>query len=295
MNTLITFMLMIVLEPIGYVHNACSESQTPELIKKQMSEIEILPEYAEGLQNIEQSEYLDLVFTFHREKRTELLTRIRTGEMTGVFASRSPRRPNHLGITTVKLIGRAGNLLQVEGADALDGSPVVDIKYCDTSVFEQHQVHDSIRAASPRADIIRNIQQGDTRELLLKAAQIHGHICPGLALGVMGATEVMQRILASGEDMQDYTLTVEMQNCPVDGALFVTGCTPGTHRFVAGRPDGDCFYVTNKSGKGWKVTLKTSNREYMQRHIPGNQTAAARGLATLNLDFDELFMIEEIS
>lgn len=58
---------MIVLEPIGFVHNACTTSQTPEVIKQEVSEIEILPEYAEGLQDIEQAEYIDLVFTFHHE------------------------------------------------------------------------------------------------------------------------------------------------------------------------------------------------------------------------------------
>ena len=124
-TNLLPIVTMIVLEPIGFVHNTCTTSQAPEFIKKEISEIEILPEYSEGLQDIEQAEYLDLVFSFHHEKRTELVTRIRSGEMKGVFASRSPKRPNHLGITTVKLIRREGGKLYVEGADALDGSPVI--------------------------------------------------------------------------------------------------------------------------------------------------------------------------
>ena len=180
-TNLLPIVTMIVLEPIGFVHNTCTTSQAPEFIKKEISEIEILPEYSEGLQDIEQAEYLDLVFSFHHEKRTELVTRIRSGEMKGVFASRSPKRPNHLGITTVKLIRREGGKLYVEGADALDGSPVIDIKYCDTSVFDQKHVHQTIQADSPRIDIVRNIMQNETDELLLKAAQFHGHICPGLA------------------------------------------------------------------------------------------------------------------
>lgn len=286
---------MIVLEPIGYVRNACTENQAPEFIKKEISEIEILPEYAEGLQDIERSGFLDLVFAFHLEERTELLTRLRTGETAGVFASRSPRRPNHLGVTTVKLIGRSGNTLKVAGADALDGSPVVDIKFCDTSAFTDREVHDSVRAATPRVDIIRNILDNDTRELLLKSAQIHGHICPGLALGVLGATRVMQQILASGEDVGDYTLTVEMQNCPVDGALFVTGCTPGTRRFVMGNPEKGCFYLKNKEGKGWKISLKESGREYLRRHVDESLSPAMRGFATLELDFEQLLTMEEIS
>lgn len=96
-TNLLPIVTMIVLEPIGFVHNTCTTSQAPEFIKKEISEIEILPEYSEGLQDIEQAEYLDLVFSFHHEKRTELVTRIRSGEMKGVFASRSPKRPNPSG------------------------------------------------------------------------------------------------------------------------------------------------------------------------------------------------------
>lgn len=285
---------MIVLEPIGFVHNACTTSQAPEFIKQELSEIEILPEYAEGLQDIEQAEYIDLVFSFHHEKRTELTTRIRTGETRGIFASRSPRRPNHIGITTVKLVQREGNKLYVEGADALDGSPVVDIKYCDTSVFDQQNVHQTIQADSPRIDIVRNILANNTEELLLKAAQLHGHICPGLALGVLGTTQVMQRLYNSQEDPGDYTLTSEMQNCPVDGVLFVTGCTPGTHRYLQGQPENMCFYLKNKAGKGWKVSFKPNNREYMNAHLPANLSPLEKGFATLQLSPDELFIIEEL-
>lgn len=293
--TFLTTVVMIVLEPIGYVHNACRVSQSPELIKKEVSEIEILPEYAEGLQDIEQCDYLDLVFSFHHEKRTELKSRIRTGEVRGVFASRTPRRPNHLGITTVKLLRREGDKLYVEGADALDGSPVLDLKYCDTSVFDQQEVHDAIRLDSPRVDIVRNIVDTDTRELTLKAAQMHGHVCPGLALGVMGAVKAMQQVYARGNDPRDYRVTMEMQNCPVDGVMFVTGCTPGTHRMtMEGNPENMCFSLTDKAGKGWKVTLKSNNREYMNEHLPTDLSPAEKGMAVLALDFDRLFDLEEI-
>lgn len=292
MNSLLMLAFMIALDPIGYVHNACTTSQVPELIKKEISEIEILPAYAEGLEGVEQSEYLDLVFSFHQEKRTELLTRVRTGETRGVFASRSPKRPNHLGVTTVKLLRRDNNRLYVEGADALDGSPVVDIKYCDTSLIDQQQVHQAIRVDSPRIDIVRNIMDGNTRELLLQAARLHGHICPGLALGVMGGTLAMQQLYAVGGDPRDYVLTMEMQNCPVDGVMFVTGCTPGTHRFIWQNPENMCFYLKNKDGKGWKVTLKESNREYINEHVPAGLSAAAKGLETLKLDVSRLYELE---
>ena len=59
-------MLMIVLEPIGYVRNAFAESRDPESLRKAISEIEILPDYAAGLQDIEQSRYIVVVFEFNR-------------------------------------------------------------------------------------------------------------------------------------------------------------------------------------------------------------------------------------
>lgn len=285
---------MIVLEPVGFVHNSYTDSQTPELIKKEISKIEILPEYAEGLQDIEQAEYIDLVFSFHREKRTELLTRVRSGEIRGIFASRSPKRPNHLGITTVKLKKKEGNTLYVEGADALNGSPVLDIKYCDTSVFDQQHIHRSVQADSPRLDIIRHILSGDTSELLLKAAQLHGHICPGLALGVMGATKILQQLYEEGEEINDYTLTVEMKNCLVDGILFVTGCTPGNHRFIQSDKDTSCFYLLNSTGKGKRLRLKPSHRNYLKQHLPDDISATEKGFLTLRLDCNELFQTDTL-
>lgn len=295
MYTFLTLVVMIVLEPIGYVHNACRISQSPELIKREVSEIDILPEYAEGLQDIEKCDYLDLVFSFHQEKRTELTSRIRSGEVRGVFASRSPRRPNHLGVTTVKLLRREDNKLYVEGADALDGSPVVDLKYCDTSVFDQQDIHNTIRLDSPRVDIVRNIVDNNTQELMLKAAQLHGHVCPGLALGIMGGVKVMNELYVRGDDPRDYKLTMEMQNCPVDGVMFVTGCTPGTHRMtMEGNPENMRFSLVNKDGKGWRVTLKNSNREYINEQLPANLSPAEKGMVVLRLNFDKLFDIEEI-
>lgn len=287
--------VMITLHPIGYVHNKCMESMTPERIKQEISEIEILPEYAEGLESVEACRYLDLVFYLHQNECVQFTTLIRTGEERGVFATRSPNRPNHLGITTVKLKKREGNKLYVEGADALNGSPVLDLKCCDTSVYEQENIHNAIRVDSPRIDIVRNILSNETKELLLKSAQLHGHICPGLALGVLGATTVMQKLYEQGEDSKDYILTVEMQNCLVDALLFVTGCTPGTHRFQEGDPARMSFSLKNREGRGWEVHLKDSNRAWIAKQVPASFSVAEKGFAVLQLCFDDLFEMTELS
>lgn len=286
---------MILLQPIGYVHNNCTTDQSPETIKQGISVIELLPEYEEGLEKIESCQYLDLIFFLHQNMETRLITPTRTGEIKGIFASRSPSRPNHVGVTTVKLMKREGNKLYVEGSDALNDSPVIDIKCCDTSVYEQENIHKTIQADSPRIDIIRNILSNDTRELMLKASQLHGHICPGLAMGIMGATQIMQKLYENGKDIKNYVLIAEMQNCLVDGFLFVTGCTPGTGRFVIGDPQNQCFYLKDPEGKGWKFRLKDSNREYIQQHVDSSLSPAEKGFATLTLSPEELFEIGEIN
>ena len=285
---------MISLNPIGYIHNGCLESQTPELIKQEITQIEILPEYAAGLQQIEEQSYLDLIFILHRESVSELITRIRSGEKRGIFSTRSPRRPNHIGVTTVQLLWRNENVLWVKGADALEGSPVVDIKCCDTSLFHEQEIHQHLQMAFPRADLIRHILSGNLSELLFQAARLHGHICPGLALGVMSAVEVIRELLESGETPQDYQLTIEMQHCPVDGILWITGCTPGGNRFVLGDPNKDSFTLKNQKGTGWKVDFLPSCPSYMDLQLPANLSSLERGMQVFNLDKNQMFQIQRL-
>lgn len=100
----------------------------------QLQAIEILPEYAQCLLGIEQAQELQVLYWMHRLDATDrrILTAYPRGDTSkpkrGVFALRSPMRPNPIGSTTVKLVRVEGNKLFVSGLDALDGSPVVDIK-----------------------------------------------------------------------------------------------------------------------------------------------------------------------
>ncbi len=113
---------------IGRVENRVKEPEGPEAFSGITSVIRVLPEYAEGLYRIEENEYLDILFYFHRSQGYQLRTKVYSGETKGVFASRSPHRPTGIGVTTVKLEKRDGNSLLVKGLDAIDGTPVLDIK-----------------------------------------------------------------------------------------------------------------------------------------------------------------------
>jgi tRNA-Thr(GGU) m(6)t(6)A37 methyltransferase TsaA len=91
--------------------------------------IEILPEFEEGLKDIEGFSHLYVVWVFDRAEGYDLLATPPTDDRPhGVFSTRSPRRPNPIGLTIVRLTGRAGRRLEVEGIDMLDGTPVLDIK-----------------------------------------------------------------------------------------------------------------------------------------------------------------------
>jgi tRNA (adenine37-N6)-methyltransferase len=91
--------------------------------------IEIRPDLEPGLLDIEGFSHLLVIWVFDRSDRTELVgTPPSDDRPHGVFATRSPRRPNPIGLTVVRLLEREGSHLRVAGVDMLDGTPVLDIK-----------------------------------------------------------------------------------------------------------------------------------------------------------------------
>ena len=118
------------IEFIGFVHNRWdkAEPQDSDMMKESVSTIEVMEEYADALFRIEKYNELNILFYFDRSEGYELQTVTRSGEVRGVFACCTPRRPSMVGLTTVKLLGVDGNILTVTGLDALNNTPVLDIK-----------------------------------------------------------------------------------------------------------------------------------------------------------------------
>jgi len=118
------------IEFIGFVHNRWdkAEPQDSDMMKESVSTIEVREEYADALFRIEKYNELNILFYFDRSEGYELQTVTRSGEVRGVFACCTPRRPSMVGLTTVKLLGVDGNILTVTGLDALNNTPVLDIK-----------------------------------------------------------------------------------------------------------------------------------------------------------------------
>ncbi len=119
---------IINLEEIGTVKSEFKEPANPEKMRKSESLIVIKSEYEEGLYKIEDCQYLQVLFYLHLSDGYTLKGRRRMGKERGVFASRSPRRPNPIGITTVKLLNKDKNRLKVKGLDAIEGTPIIDLK-----------------------------------------------------------------------------------------------------------------------------------------------------------------------
>ena len=91
--------------------------------------LEIRPELEPGLADIEGFSHLYVIWVFDRADGASLTAHPPSDDRPhGVFATRSPQRPNPLGLTVVQLLGRDGTRLRVKGLDMLDGTPVVDIK-----------------------------------------------------------------------------------------------------------------------------------------------------------------------
>jgi len=121
------------MEPIGVVRSPYRDTaQVPRgmgAVHTAEGILEVLPQYEPGLTDIEGFSHLYVLWLFDRAAGCELLGTPPTDDRPhGVFATRSPRRPNPIGLTVVTLLRRDGPRLHVRGVDMLDGTPILDIK-----------------------------------------------------------------------------------------------------------------------------------------------------------------------
>lgn len=119
------------LRPIGFVHNQVKATGKFDF-KEMVSEIIIEPSFSEALDNLEEFSHIIVLYWMHladRQPPAKIHPKGRRElSLVGLFATRSPDRPNPIGKATVELLEKKGNLLRVKGLDAIDGTPVVDIK-----------------------------------------------------------------------------------------------------------------------------------------------------------------------
>jgi tRNA (adenine37-N6)-methyltransferase len=126
-------MRAITLEPIGFVRSAYTDTASiPKGLGAHHDSVGVLdirPELEAGLADIEGFSHLIVLWIFDRAAGAELVAYPPSDDRPhGVFATRSPQRPNPIGLTVVRLLGRDGPRLRVHGVDMLDGTPIVDLK-----------------------------------------------------------------------------------------------------------------------------------------------------------------------
>ncbi|MCU0821416.1 MAG: tRNA (N6-threonylcarbamoyladenosine(37)-N6)-methyltransferase TrmO [Spirochaetes bacterium] len=124
--------IKIILKPIGIIHTPFKEIKDIPIqgsFSEHHGEVEIFPEYVDGLKDVEGFSHLYFIYNFHKSDVVKLQGKPYLDDIIhGIFAIRAPHRPNHIGLTIVKLLSIDKNHLNIAGVDMLDGTPLIDIK-----------------------------------------------------------------------------------------------------------------------------------------------------------------------
>ena len=119
--------------PIGVIHSPFTDIEgmpiQPTGAAGIRGTVEVFPEFAEGLKDLEGFSHIILLYHFHRVQGAKLVaTPFMDSQPHGVFATRAPKRPNPIGLSIVRLLSIEKNVLHIENVDILDGTPLLDIK-----------------------------------------------------------------------------------------------------------------------------------------------------------------------
>ena len=119
-------------KPIGLIHTPFKGKKGVPIQpfkSRAIGRIEVYKRYQEGLKDIEGFSHIILIYRFHKSKGFKLLVKpFLDNKLRGLFSTRAPRRPNQIGISVVRLLKRKQNILTVKGIDALDKTPLLDVK-----------------------------------------------------------------------------------------------------------------------------------------------------------------------
>jgi tRNA-Thr(GGU) m(6)t(6)A37 methyltransferase TsaA len=121
-----------IMKPIGVIHSPFTDKSQPPIQatrSQATGRVEVFPEFAGGMQDLEEFSHIILLYAFHCSSGYSLQVKpFLDDQLRGLFATRHPCRPNPIGLSVVRLLARRENILDIEGADMLDGTPLLDIK-----------------------------------------------------------------------------------------------------------------------------------------------------------------------
>jgi tRNA-Thr(GGU) m(6)t(6)A37 methyltransferase TsaA len=124
----------IVLKPIGFVDSGIKSRQEPGFDWSGVaSQVKVDSEFSQALEGLEEYSHIIVIYWLHQADTARVALKVHPRgdkklSLVGLFASRSPYRPNPIGQKVVRLLRRQDNILWVEGLDAIDATPVIDIK-----------------------------------------------------------------------------------------------------------------------------------------------------------------------
>jgi len=299
------------LTPIGMIRSEHRRAEDtpiqPSFADGCAGTVEVFPEYAGGLKDIEGFSHLILLYCFHRAEAPLLVVKpfLEDAEH-GVFATRHPRRPNRIGLSIVKLIRRDGNTLFVENVDILDETPLLDIK----PFLPRHDAPEGVRAGwqdavdpelarargrrgyLPAPGTAKEASADDCMSTdLAEAIRFHGHLCPGLAIGYRAAKVAMERLGAKRAEDEEMIAIVENDSCSADGVQWVTGCTFGKGNFFFQDHGKQVFtFAVRPAGHAVRIAIKRRDRRWGE---PPVEDREARTRWLLSAPPEDIFDIRD--
>jgi tRNA (adenine37-N6)-methyltransferase len=136
--------MKIDIKPIGIINTPYKKAHdVPFQVHKSQNKgrVTVYKEFAEGLNDVDGFSYITIIYYFHKAKGYKLKSKPYLDDIPrGIFAIRGPHRPNHIGVTTVRLLKRIGRELIIKEMDMINGSPLLDIKPYVPSFDERKNV-----------------------------------------------------------------------------------------------------------------------------------------------------------
>lgn len=239
------------LKPIGIIHSQYKETKDAPRqgrLSEAVSEIEIFPEYMDGMKGIEKATHLIILYWGHISERDVLQTTTPFGpEVKGVFACRSQNRPNPIAFCVADLVQMHRSTLIVRGVDAIDGSFLLDIKPYSSAIDSV----DEAKTGLMQENICRSKSKWEM------SIEFHGHECMGLAIGYKQSILAMEELGVTRAEDEELFAIVETDACGVDAVQVVTGCTLGKGNLIYKDVGKQALTLANrKNNKAVRVIMK---------------------------------------
>lgn len=219
------------------------------------AEAHIFPEFSEALDGIDDHSHVFVICWMHLadRRRLKVVPKRVSADLPpkGVFALRSPVRPNPIALCPTRLLGRDGNTLYLENIDMIDGTPIIDIKPysigwdCIFSARNNstYEVYSKMRTEDALDDMLR------------QAANFHGDRCVGVSIGVRAAYAALNHFQCDLQN-KNFTVNARVRGCIADALQSLFGI--GNKRFSHGEPEDTI--IISKNGR--RLILKITKDKF---------------------------------